>query len=283
MAKHKKKQTTPKATTENQLQPKSTKLSIIELLKKIFTVKILSLIFAVLAVIIAAISLYRSDMKDKKEDARINEEYKQKYLEEMDNSHENLFLSFDCFPLMKEIYNIDIILPSESDFGIFQSLYIRNEGRKTAKNTDLTICINNECEFGVIFPSIKDEVKDTIFPGKNFAKWELKGIKPNLFVRPIFIFNRKDHRVFQNKQEFSMCYTLTCDDKAKPFKMDINYTVHFHDTFSEYLQSINENNKYKDFAIYNFKDEKGNNAHEIYRFDKTDDGYQYSKCSSGVD
>lgn len=141
------------------------------MLKKIFTVKILSFIFAVLAVIIAALSLYRSDIKEKKEEERVNEANRQKYLEEMDNSHENLFLSFDCFPLIKNKYNIDVILPPQSEsFMIVQTTNINNNGRKTAKNTELSLCINDDCKFMLLLSQIKEEAKDTIYPQGNLAK-----------------------------------------------------------------------------------------------------------------
>lgn len=267
-------------------EKKSNKLSIISLLKKIFSIKILSLMICIITAFISYLAFDRSDTKDKKEEIRINEELRQKELEEIDKTHEYLILSFQCIPVMKNEYNADIILPSNSTADmIVQTVNIINGGRKTAKNTELEICIKNDFKFMLIQSDLTEEVKDTIYPQQNLAKWDYRGIKPNKSVMPMFIITRKDNKRFYNGQNFSMCYTLSCDDKAHPIEIDVNYNIYLCNSLSEYEKIIknrvNDNQEYfkkKDFIIFHYTDTDGNGNHKIYKVETKIGGYIFNEC-----
>lgn len=46
-----------------------------------------------------------------------------------------------------------------------------------------------------------------------------------------------------------MCYNLSCDDKARPIKIDIDYTVHFYNSFSEYIEFLKSEDISKDIDL----------------------------------
>lgn len=263
---------------------KQTTIIIISFLKKIFTVKVLALIASILAVVIAIQTLNYNKNKDKKEENRIQEELERKYLEELDNTYENLFLAFQCIPAMKKEYNADIIIPN-STHGIIQSVNIFNKGRKTAKNTELTMCIKGDVKFGLIHTgSVTEEANDTIYQD-NLAKWEYKGVKPNMGVMPVYLIMRNDGYIFQNGQTFSMCYTLSCEDKARPVELDVNYRVYLCNSLSEYLKIIKSNNdndveyfNNKDFVIFHYNNSEGSGTHLYYYIEKTNNSYTLREC-----
>jgi hypothetical protein len=249
-------------------------------------IKIIGIIVSIITIVVGALTIINycsSKAKDKKEEER-------RRLEELDNTHENLTLSFQCMPIIKKEYNADIIIPipnSQHDEEIiFLLLDIFNRGRKTANNTELTMCIKNDFYFEYIMSNFTMEGKDTIYPQKNLVKFEFKRLNPNSSVSPMIFIKRKDGHRFFNGQSFSMCHTLSCDNKLHPIEFDVNYRIYMCNSVPDYLKLIKESNindvEYfhnKDFVICYSVDSEKKVSPVLEIVEKTNDSYILKGCT----